>query len=178
MLYTGAMEKGQMHGKGSLTYPNSEKYDGDFVHGKREGSKSLAPTRSSHTPHLHPSSMPPFFEPVDPSLSHDPILPICHTPILSHISPYICLSYESSTNRLWRLLLRGRREVRGRVGGGPGARAGHLRLRVGESVCKILKDLIHPKKKKKHQNIPNTPYFPDVATPFLPRAKTLMLFFE
>ena len=27
MLYTGAMEKGQMHGKGALVYPNSEKYE-------------------------------------------------------------------------------------------------------------------------------------------------------
>jgi len=137
MLYTGAMEKGQMHGKGSLTYPNSEKYDGDFVHGKREGIKSLAPTRFSHMPHSHPSSMPPVFEPVHPSLSHAPILPICHTPIHHRIITVyhrICLSYESSTKRLWRLLLRGRREVRGRVGGGPGARAGHLHLRVGESL--------------------------------------------
>ena len=37
MLYTGAMEKGQMHGKGALVYPNSEKYEGDFQHGKRHG---------------------------------------------------------------------------------------------------------------------------------------------
>ena len=27
MMYTGAMEKGQMHGKGALVYPNSEKYE-------------------------------------------------------------------------------------------------------------------------------------------------------
>ena len=27
MLYTGAMEKGQMHGKGALVYPNGEKYE-------------------------------------------------------------------------------------------------------------------------------------------------------
>ncbi len=32
MLYTGAMEKGQMHGKGALVYPNSEKYE---VRGRR-----------------------------------------------------------------------------------------------------------------------------------------------
>ena len=37
MLYTGAMEKGQMHGKGALVYPNGEKYEGDFQHGKRHG---------------------------------------------------------------------------------------------------------------------------------------------
>ena len=37
MLYTGAMEKGQMHGKGALVYPNGEKYEGDFQHGKRAG---------------------------------------------------------------------------------------------------------------------------------------------
>jgi hypothetical protein len=36
-LYTGAMEKGQMHGKGALVYPNGEKYEGDFQHGKRHG---------------------------------------------------------------------------------------------------------------------------------------------
>ena len=35
MMYTGAMEKGQMHGKGTLVYPNSERYEGDFRHGKR-----------------------------------------------------------------------------------------------------------------------------------------------
>ena len=33
MLYTGAMDKGQMHGKGSLVYQNNEKYEGDFEHG-------------------------------------------------------------------------------------------------------------------------------------------------
>lgn len=33
MLYTGAMEKGQMHGKGSLVYANNEKYEGDFEYG-------------------------------------------------------------------------------------------------------------------------------------------------
>ena len=27
MLYTGAMEKGQMHGKGALVYPNNERYE-------------------------------------------------------------------------------------------------------------------------------------------------------
>ena len=37
MMYTGAMEKGQMHGKGTLVYPNSERYEGDFRHGKRHG---------------------------------------------------------------------------------------------------------------------------------------------
>ena len=60
MLYTGAMEKGQMHGKGALVYPNNERYEvrpprlptqrfgctawvaltptqGDFQHGKRHG---------------------------------------------------------------------------------------------------------------------------------------------
>jgi len=37
MLYTGAMDKGQMHGKGSLVYANNEKYEGDFEHGKRHG---------------------------------------------------------------------------------------------------------------------------------------------
>ena len=31
MLYTGAMEKGQMHGKGALVYPNGEKYEGCVV---------------------------------------------------------------------------------------------------------------------------------------------------
>jgi hypothetical protein len=35
MLYTGAMDKGQMHGKGSLIYANNEKYEGDFEHGAR-----------------------------------------------------------------------------------------------------------------------------------------------
>ena len=37
MMYTGAMEKGQMHGKGTLVYPNNERYEGDFRHGKRHG---------------------------------------------------------------------------------------------------------------------------------------------
>lgn len=35
MLYTGAMEKGQMHGKGSLIYANNDKYEGDFEYGAR-----------------------------------------------------------------------------------------------------------------------------------------------
>ena len=27
----------QMHGKGAIVYPNNERYEGDFVHGKRHG---------------------------------------------------------------------------------------------------------------------------------------------
>jgi len=37
MIYTGEIENGKMHGKGTLVYPNGEKYDGDWVHGKRHG---------------------------------------------------------------------------------------------------------------------------------------------
>ena len=32
-------------------------------------------------------------------------------------------------------------------------------------------DLIHPKKNKKHPKIPTAPFFPYVATPFLPYVK-------
>ena len=37
MQYTGEIENGQMHGKGSLVYPNKEKYEGDWVGGKLQG---------------------------------------------------------------------------------------------------------------------------------------------
>lgn len=44
MLYTGAMEKGQMHGKGALVYPNSEKYE---VCASRSEKKTLQRQRLS-----------------------------------------------------------------------------------------------------------------------------------
>lgn len=38
MMYTGAMEKGQMHGKGGLVYPNGEKYEVSAVAAPYSGS--------------------------------------------------------------------------------------------------------------------------------------------
>ena len=37
MQYTGQIMDGQMHGRGALIYPNGERYDGSWVHGKRHG---------------------------------------------------------------------------------------------------------------------------------------------
>ena len=36
-MYTGEIENGQMHGRGTLVYPNREKYGGEWVFGKRHG---------------------------------------------------------------------------------------------------------------------------------------------
>jgi hypothetical protein len=36
-VYSGQIEKGQMHGKGTLVYPNGEKYEGEWQWGKRHG---------------------------------------------------------------------------------------------------------------------------------------------
>lgn len=37
MEYQGAIQDGQMHGTGKLTYPNGETYEGEWVFGKRQG---------------------------------------------------------------------------------------------------------------------------------------------
>lgn len=37
MNYTGQIQDGQMHGQGTLEYPNGERYDGQWHFGKREG---------------------------------------------------------------------------------------------------------------------------------------------
>jgi hypothetical protein len=37
MIYSGPIEAGQMHGRGRITYANSETYDGDIHYGKRQG---------------------------------------------------------------------------------------------------------------------------------------------
>ena len=36
-MYSGEISNGQMHGQGTLVYPNREKYEGDWVYGKRHG---------------------------------------------------------------------------------------------------------------------------------------------
>lgn len=37
MQYEGQISDGQMHGRGKLTYPNGESYDGEWHKGKRHG---------------------------------------------------------------------------------------------------------------------------------------------
>ena len=44
-----------MHGKGSLVYPNNERYDGAWVYGKRHGCVGAA-----YAPPLHPHATPPL----------------------------------------------------------------------------------------------------------------------
>ena len=37
MQYSGQIKEGRMHGRGSIVYPNNERYEGDWVMGKRHG---------------------------------------------------------------------------------------------------------------------------------------------
>ena len=37
MNYTGQIQDGQMHGQGTLVYPNGERYEGQWNFGKRHG---------------------------------------------------------------------------------------------------------------------------------------------
>ena len=49
-VYSGQIEKGQMHGKGTLVYPNGEKYEGDWQWGKRHGfGRMIFPDGSRYT---------------------------------------------------------------------------------------------------------------------------------
>lgn len=41
MQYSGELLDGRMHGRGCLQYPSGVKYDGQFLHGKREGEESV-----------------------------------------------------------------------------------------------------------------------------------------
>jgi hypothetical protein len=35
--YSGSIQEGTLHGRGNAVYVNGERFDGDWVHGKREG---------------------------------------------------------------------------------------------------------------------------------------------